>query len=57
MDSVIIDNTLKNQLLETKGLFWKKMNFYLNTSYELSIIPINYYKQKIQQNRTFYKRI
>ena len=34
MDSVIIDNTLKNQLLKTKSLFWKKMNFFLDTSYE-----------------------
>ena len=34
MESVIIDNTLKNQLLETKGLFWEKMNFFLDSSYE-----------------------
>lgn len=33
-ESGIIDNTLKNQLLETKGLFWGKMNFFLDTSYE-----------------------
>ena len=34
MESGIIDNTLKNQLLETKGLFCGKMNFFLDTSYE-----------------------
>lgn len=42
---------------ETKGLFWGKMNFFLDTSYEYELIPLNYYKQKIQQNLTFYKRI
>lgn len=57
MESVMIDNRLKNQLLETKGLFWGNMNLFLDTSYLYEYNTHYYYKQKIQQYRTFYKRI